>query len=155
MLWKLRGETPVSMNLGKSLFLPVHQLPLLSTREINEMTSEVFYAFPVPPSSCIIFTLPPSAMRRGTQPHSLGRWLSFMTCLSFAHCPMSTPYLEHKWSPAVFGIIGGKPVSTIINSTLCKVVPDWIILTSCLNGRRDYLQMEANPLQGDCCTFSQ
>lgn len=76
--------------------------------------------------------------------------------LSFvSHGPMSTPYLEHKRSPAVFGIIEGKQVSTIINSTVCKVVPDGIILTSCLNGRRDYLQMEANPLQGDCWTFSQ
>lgn len=47
----------------------------------------------------------------------------------------------------VSGVIEGKPTSTKINSILCKAVPDWIILTPRLNGRRRYSQIAADPLQ--------
>lgn len=143
---------PIYVNFRKSFSFRVHQLPLLSIGEKNEMISKVLYVqkmFPLLLCAPSLLSLPPSA-RRGTRPLSLS-WMitvSWADSLSFVSLSlMRTPYLEYKQSPAVFRIIKGKPISTIINSIVCEVVPDWTIPTSCWNGKRGYLQMEANPLQ--------
>lgn len=103
--------------------------------------------------SSSFFCLFPPLTRRGTQLHLPGRWFSFRNwwfalCLPLSDVtsrPRARGHWQHSRLRSNCGLTS--KWSTIINSVLCKAVPEWIILTSCLNGRRSDLQKEANPLQ--------